>query len=369
MISSLHRHGRSALAAAALLAAGAACRPDRATVFDPAGENSYDFRMTVNSAADAALPGGTVAVTRRSTGTGTVVATLTNLNRLSGGVYKVWSGTATDDGVTDVVPLTGTVAVITTTDDGAGGTLADTATTAGASTFSAGGSNVTVKLTADAASFGSDPAAAARNVVFVSIESSEAATTPSSAQPLWAIYTAAAPTGTATSKTTTTALTFGTFAPKLADRYVYFLNGRGKGGVRGTTIIADDSALARPPVGYYYAAYIVGNDAETGATTDTLYLGELTAPYPRRNVSLRDADVNASLDPVVSTRPPVLTAASVRFDGTTKGLKAPLPYEGFTNLIVALQAKLGATGELPPNMILVGTLPEKATVPPATTTP
>jgi hypothetical protein len=275
-------------------------------------------------------------------------------------VYKVWSGTATDDGVTDIKPLVGTVDVTTTTDDGAGGTVDNTETTVGTSTFSAGGSNVVVTLTADAASFGSDPAAPARNVIFVSIESGTGSSdTPSTAQPLWALYTAAAPTGTATSKTTEESFIFGTFAPKAADRYEYFLNGRGKAGVRGTTIVADDSSLARPPIGYYYGAFLVGE-------TDTLYLGELTAPYPRRNVSLHDADVNL-VDPVVSTRPPLLTATSLRFDGTTKGLAMPLPYKGFANLVIALQAKLGAAEELPPNMILVGGLPEKVTTPPATT--
>lgn len=335
MNSRLLRHGRTAAAALVVVAAGAACSTDRATVFDPVGPNSYDFHLAnAPSVAAAGLPSGSVKVTAGTPNT--VTLKLDNLNRLSGGVYKVWVAVSASDQLTDVTPLVGDV---TFTDADGNAT-----TTTGTSTFADGGAGTEVVLTAPL------PASPAFNVAFVSIESGTGTgTTPAAAMPLWG-----------TLSTTSKALTFGTFAAKASDRYAYFINGHGEGGVRGTTLVVDDTLIARPPVGYYYGAFLVKGDE-----SDTLYLGELTAPFPRRNVSLRDADVSI-VDPVVETSPPVLHYASILFDGTKANLKMPLPYQGLDNFFISLIAKQGVQGELPPNVVTAATLPDIVTTPPAT---
>lgn len=333
MNSRILRHGRIAAAAAVLaaVAAGAACRPDRATVFEPYGPNSYDFHLTnADDIASAGLPQGTVDVAGTD-----VTVTLGNLHPLASGVYKVWAATVADDQLSNVTALTGDVTV---TD--AEGT---STTTNGTSTFADGGAGVTVSLAAPVA------AGNAFNVVFVSIESSAGATAPSTSIPLWAEI---AGDGSYD-------LTFGNFTAKAASRYAYFINGHGEGGVRGTTLIVDDSSLARPPIGYYYGAFLVNADG-----SDTLYLGELTAPFPRRSISLRDADASV-VDPVVQTNPPLITTASILFDGSKAGLTGTLPYAGWTNFFIALIAKQGVQGALPPNVVTAGTLPAIVTTAPA----
>ena len=350
MNSRILRHGRIAAAAIAVVVAATACKSDRATVFEPYGPNSYDFHLSnADDIASAGLPAGTVTVTTGATATtpGTVKVTLDNLHALSGSVYKVWIAEAINDDLVNVSPLVGNITVT----DAAG----NETTTANASTFN-GGAGTTIVIDADATTFGSNPSTAQHNVVFVSIESGTGTSdTPSATQPLWALYTVSANPSTPV----TANMTFGAFAKKAADRYAYFINGHGEGGVRGTTLIVDDSSLARPPIGYYYGAFLVNADA-----SDTLYLGELTAPFPRRNISLRDADASV-VDPVVQTNPPLITTASILFDGSKAGLTGTLPYEGWTNFFIALIAKQGVQGELPPNVVTSGTLPTIVTTAPA----
>ena len=336
MNSRILRHGRVAAAAAVLaaVAVGAACQPDRATVFEPFGPNSYDFHLeNAGDVASAGLPQGTVDVAGTD-----ITVTMGNLHPLTSGVYKVWAATVANDQLSNVTALTGDVTVTDAEDN--------STTTNGTSTFADGGAGVTVSLTAPVA------ADNAFNVVFVSIEANAGASAPSTAIPLWAEIDGDGSYD----------LTFGNFTAKAADRYAYFINGHGEGGVRGTTLIVDDSSLARPPMGYYYGAFLVNADG-----TDTLYLGELTAPFPRRNISLRDADASV-VDPVVQTNPPLIATASLLFDGSKAGLTGTLPYENLTNFYISLLAKAGKTGELPPNVITSATLPDIVTTPPATGT-
>lgn len=330
----------------------AACRSDRASVLEPFGEPSYDFPITTQAAG---LPGGSVFAERPATGNGFIEVELTNLEPLSSGVYKVWIGeeNSTDNSIANVVAATGDIFVVTT-DTAPNGTVTETETQSSGSSFSAGGPNVTVFLDIDDETLGSDPTSAARNVIFVSLETSAGATTPADAKPLFARYTRPAADGTRT-----TALTFGNYSPDPAVRYSYIATGRGRGGVRGTVVVADDSALTRPPKGYYYAGFLIARDS-LGAPTDTIYLGELTAPAPRRSISLRDADI-AFPDVVVVNRPPSITAGALRFDAG--GSANNNPFTGFAELVITLQNKFGTEGVKAPNQVLKGTLPSIVTSP------
>lgn len=330
----------------------AACRSDRASILEPFGEPSFDFPITQQAAG---LPGGSVVAARPTSGTGTVTVTLANLEALTKGVYKVWIGeeNATDTSIANVVAATGSI-TITTTDTAPGGAITTSQSVASGSAFSAGGRNVSVSLVVDATTLGSDPTTAARNVVFVSLETSDAASVPADAKPLFARYTQPAAAGSRN-----TALTFGNYSSVPSQRYTYVARGRGRGGVRGTVVVADDSSLTRPPKGYYYAGFLIARDS-VGVPIDTIYLGELTAPAPRRSISLRDADI-AFPDVVVVNRPPSITAGALRFDAGRSASKNP--FTGFTELVITLQNKFGAEGVKAPNQVLKGTLPSIVTKP------
>ena len=110
-------------------------------------------------------------------------------------------------------------------------------------------------------------------------------------------------------------------------------------------------------MGYYYARYLIKLD-DKNKPVDTLDLGAQTAPYPRRNVSLREADVSVP-DPVVQTTPPSIQAAAnrvsvdtvARFKGMTK------PFSGFAFGYVTLESKYGREGVAAPTIVLAGTVP------------
>ena len=53
---------------------------------------------------------------------------------------------------------------------------------------------------------------------------------------------------------------FGNYDPSPLKEYNYVQTGRGRAITRGNILVVDDSALSRPPVGYYYATYLVKRD-------------------------------------------------------------------------------------------------------------
>jgi hypothetical protein len=81
--------------------------------------------------------------------------------------------------------------------------------------------------------------------------------------------------------------------------YVFAPRGAGQGGARGPEISVDLLEIARPPVGFFYAGYIV--DAQgAGVLVDTLRSSWSPDPTISR-VNLHDADVNDLLPQVVGT--------------------------------------------------------------------
>ena len=333
------------LAGVGAVALLAACDADRASVLSPYGSSARTFQVNAVAAANSSIPAGTAAVTRPATGSGTVTVTLRHLEPLTGGVYKVWIGEEADNAASNFTAATATLRVITGPSD-----ARDTVVTTGVSSFN-GVADTTARyvLTVDEASLGSDPAAAARNVVLVSIESSDAATAPgaNAPKPLWARLPAA--TGSAN-------FSFGNYDPDPTKQYVFAVAGKGTATVRDNFLAVDDTMLGRPPRGYYYVGYLFGED-ETGTVTDTLTIGDLSAPWPRNGTSLKDADMSI-VDEVVLDRPYAIRAASIRYLGPVS-----MRFVGYPRLVVALKNKLGATDVAPPNTILAGDLPDSIVFP------
>lgn len=331
--------------AAIAVAALSACDFDRATVLRPLGEPSYDFKL---SSDGRNVPTGNVVV---STASKRLTITVSGLEPLASGVYQVWLANVTagaNPGDTATVgswtKAVGTRKVVRTdtTFTPEGDPVPNPVTvdsTAGVSTFTRGGPATTIIFTIDSVSFAGNPTAF--NTVVISLESAAGATTPSAARPLWA---------RGTNSAGTKALLFGNFRADASLQYRFVATGRGTAGIRGNVMIVDDSALARPPIGYYYATWVVKRDAN-GAPTDTLMLGPQTAPFPDRDVSLREADVD-DVHPVVLDFPPSILAASSRLV-----LSGTNPFVGFEDLWVTLENKLGADDAAAPTIVLSGTVP------------
>lgn len=354
VMTSMRRTVATAFTAVAAVIGVTACETDRASVLEPVGDPAFNFTLSPRSAATAALPGGTIALTQAAAAADNkAVITLRNLEPMTGAVYMVWLGTEASSAAADFAPATGTLRIITNKPTDA--TLRDTVVSEGVSSFN-GVNDPTARyeLTVTAASAGFDPVVGPRNVALVTIESSGGATAPAaSPRPLWARFTPRTTAGT-----TNANFLFGNYDPDVTKQYVFPLVGRGIAAVRTNTIIVDDSGIGRPPRGYYYAAYLIGIDAETGAATDTIPLGELTAPYPRETVSLRDADIE-TVDPVVTDRPYSIYASALRYEGP-----ATMRFVGYPNLVIALKNKRSAAEVAPPNAVLGGTLPENVVTPP-----
>jgi hypothetical protein len=335
-----------------LVAVGAlaACEFDRATVLSPSGDPSYDFALTADGRG---IPRGSVI---RGVDTLFAPATelvtkirLQGLEALTSGVYQVWFADTAGGALTSVTPAIGVRLVVRTdtTLTPQGDPIATAVTvdsTAGVSSITAGGPAITTTLIVTTASLGADPTSF--DVMIVSLEPSQGAAAPTTV-PLWARGVSGAGT---------TAVRFGNFSVDPADEYRYTATGRGRGGVRGNILIVDDSALARPPVGYYYAAWVVRRD-DTGNAIDTLVLGEQTAPFPDRSVSLRDADIDL-VHPVVLDFPMSILAASSRIQ-----LSGADPFIGFEDVWVTLENKLGTEDAAAPTIVLSGLVPEIVSAP------
>jgi hypothetical protein len=335
------------IAALALVAtAVAACSPDRAVSLDPMGDPAYGFSLQLTPTN---LPRGSVAFVADTTGdpqNDSLKVTLRGLDSLENGHYTVWVG---DSAATTFAAATGDLIVIRTDTvlDAFGDPVesADTTTYVGVSSFQNGGPRNTMTFVITRASAGladTDPF----GLVVVTIEDAAGATAPNFARsPLWQLRGAAS-------------MMFGHFDPDPANRYVYVPQGRGRVYVRGDIFLINDSSLTRPPQGYFLAAYAVKRDADNNIV-DTLYLGPQTSPFPRRDISLRDADVQI-VDPLVQTTiPPQILAASVRVDAdTVAGLSGPEPYLGVSEVYVTLESKNAVDSRMGPAILLRATAPE-----------
>lgn len=331
--------------AAGLVLLLAACDFERSTVLSPLGDPSYDFPLVSDGRG---IPRGSVAIgfdTLFEPDSDLVTRIrLQGLETLASGVYQVWLANVAGGALTDITPAVGTRIVVRTdtTFTPEGDPVPEPVTvdsTAGTSTLTVGGTAITTTLVVSEASLGVDPQGF--DVMLVSLEPAAGAAAPTTT-PLWARGVAAG-AGTLTVR-------FGNFAPDPADEYRFVATGRGRGGIRGNVMIVDDSALARPPVGYYYAAWMVRRD-DTGAPIDTVALGEQTAPFPDRDVSLRNADTD-DVHPVVLDFPMEILAASSRIE-----MSGADPFIGFEDVWVTLENKLADESAAAPTIVLSGLVP------------
>jgi hypothetical protein len=370
------------LGVVAALAVAAACSDNRSTVLEPQAVQ-YGFALAPDGRN---LPGGTVAYIRPDTGVvaaanaqdTAVVVTLRGLDSLTTKVYQVWfiDTTAAGTDLTRITKATGNLRIIRT--DSSINSLGDVVTTqvirtaTGVSSFSNGGPATQVELTVTRATLGSGIAASdtsllSRAIVLISLEDNAGAATPSAIRPLWARRSAAS-AEVVTNKpgtippapifrTATAPIRFGNFGIRASQEYRFVPVGRGRGAIGDDFVVFDDSSLMRPPVGYYYAGVLIKQDA-TNKPVDTLDLGPQTAPLPRRNVSLIDADVSIP-DGVVQATPPSIVAAANRvgvdtiagFEGNTT------PFRGFALAYVTLESKYGVPNSPAPTIVLSGTIP------------
>lgn len=362
-----------------LLAAAAGlggCAEETNSILDPLPNRAFNFIMTREGTN---VPRGTVVTTRATAAAGGAVTSLSvNLQGLEvlrdPYHYQVWiaTHTAATNTLSNFQPF-GAERVITVTTDttiSAEGdfvprTVTDTVFSQ-PGTFNRGGPGTLVTLQATAATLTSTFATAAAGtsrVLLVTIDSNPASpTTPDSVGSqarLWSrgVNTLPAPGGSRTA-----ALQFGNFHADPAQEYVFVAAGRGRGAVlEGENIlIVNDSNLSRPPRGYFYATALVTRaDGDNFNNIDTIPLGPQTAPFPRRNVSLFNADVEKVDEVVQVERPnPQIFAAHTRVDGdSVPGLAAGTnPFRGVALVLVTLESKFG-TEAVSPVIILAGAAP------------
>ncbi len=392
----MNRIRRFIFPAVAGVLAVSACEPDQAITTEPVGDPAYGILLQL---APTNLPRGTARFPNPSatdvpptiTSNDTISVTLSGLDSLEGASYSVWLA---DEDEASVTKATGTLTVIRTDTilDAFGDPVAvpDTAVFANVSAFSNGGPQHQMIFATSLAQSGLAVTDSV-NVIFVSVESDANATSPSATRrPLWARNAGGALVTPRHIDTIATLpvlvtdttfdrrfrrvnLSFGNFNFDAAEQYVYVPAGRGRAYFRGDDMVINDSSLSRPPLGYYYAAYVVKSDDATNLPVDTVYLGPITAPFPNREVSLLHADsVLVAPEVQVLVIPPNLAgdwanpspsailAASTRVSADTISalMGATGAFRGLTQVFITLESKNAAEGRLGPAILLRAGVPE-----------
>jgi hypothetical protein len=283
--------------------------------------NSYaPLPTTAFTAAQLALLPGGIAVPD------TIRVTATNLLPLASQTYQPWLVETTSGQATrvtgDVIRLSGTTPV-------------DTLVGVNAFNLASGMTGATVVF--DFAPH----VGTAWNAMVLAIGSAGAATLPAS-QPLWNPMVTEKLAGGAI-PLLQSALTFGSFNGG-TNSLQFGAAGTGTGGIFGRELREDIRRIPRPPVGYFYEAWLVSS----GGTTAPMSLGPLLSPYPGL-LPLTDADV--------STAPPVsgveITQAALRHEAASVTF-----YCAWDRVQVRLAPKANA-GALPPTILLSGTNPRE----------
>ena len=357
------------LAAVALLAA---CSDDTATVLDPLPNRAFNFVLTREGAN---VPRGQAIATRAASGANSLEIRLLGLEKLKEPYfYQVWSAdfTTATNAITDYRRLTAaTVRVITTdtTISEAGDFVpaVDTVVTTNvAGNFNEGGPGTLISLTVTPASLGEDPLSGVgtgqTRLILVTIDSNPAAPTPPDEFGRQARLWARGITRPTAAGSVTTNFQFGNFHADPSLQYVFLPAGRGAGAVleNENILVINDSSLSRPPIGYFYAtALVTREDGDNFNNVDTIPLGPQTAPFPRRNVSLFNADIEQVDEVVQVALPnPQIFAAQTRVDGDeVPGLATTgNPFRGVALFVVTLESKFG-TDAVSPVIILAGASP------------
>ncbi len=209
--------------------------------------------------------------------------------------------------------------------------------------------------------------------VMLSVEAAAGATAPSSRTAVWARY--GDQRGTATDYkddewVDKPAASWGNITATGGATYVFTPAGRGLGGFRAEELSVDVNDLARPPIGYYYKAWLV--DVNSGPNgTDTVYVAvdTLRSPFPARSL-LFNADSTEAEDPsVVLATPHVITGGQFRNLASAMGLdvnqacnpqdptRGTCPFFHFEQFMITLEPK-GSDAALPgPSVVFVASVP------------
>lgn len=353
----------------------AACTDERTSLTDPEGEPSFGIAL---GADRRGVPTGNATFRRVQSARSaprfdsTITVNITGLDSLSSGFYTFWYVTydSTSDSVTSSLRAVGTLRQIRvdTTFNAEGDPIPrpDT-TTSTTSTFANGGPNRTFR-------FQYRPPTALVGVqntraLLVTLETTETAERPGDARALWIRFndlgatetrTISAAPNVDTTYAVTAPLRFGNFRADAAKQFVYGVTGRGRLAFFRRTLFAFDSTLARPPKGYYYAMYGVRRDTVTNAVRDTLFLGDLRAPFPRNGTSLRQAD-SLNVDRVVIERPPSIEAAYNEVRGDTLAAtrdRSPRPWRELAQVLITLEPKLSRPDAASTHIILSTNVPD-----------
>jgi hypothetical protein len=341
------------LGAVGALAVGA-CNENRAILTDPITANAYDFQM-VNLATN--LPRGTARFRFGNQATDSVVLTLQGNDSLSTGFYTAWIG---DSLGTNWKRATGLLTAVRqdTGQDAIGNAIPLTPVSFNFGQQSAiqnGGPRTVFTWTFTRASAGL-LASDSIQTFMISLEGTNAATAPNaSRRPLWARRgdgSGASPRSIS--------LRFGNWNTTPLTEYLFSSTpARGRAFIQASLMEVDDSTLARAPMGYYYATYAIKAATKT-APGDTVFLGDMTSPYPRRNLSLYNSDSLVTDPLVVLTIPPSILSSSIRMSAdsipklTANG--ATTPYKGYTEVRTTLENKNSARGRMGPARVLVGSI-------------
>lgn len=351
---------RRVLFVTAFAALGAtACSEERAIFTEPVGDAAYGFQLQQTATN---LPRGSVRFL--TTGAESVTVTISGLDTLTTGFYTAWLGDSlgtTFKRVTGSLRATrqdstldalGNVAPV-------GGSTAPTPVVIELGNFSAmqnGNPRTTFRWAFTRAGSGLVAGDLMQHFV-ITIEDNATATTPSaSRRPIWARRGDAALSAGAR----TPALKFGNYAPSVLDEYVFSgTPARGRGYFRGATLTVNDSTLARPPIGYYYAFFAMGAFyPQPGApASDTIFIGDQTSPWPRRELSHFSADSMISDPLVVVDRPRSIIAGSQRIAAADAGRAGEHPWANLEQVWLMVKPKAGPRGVAGTARILRGTVP------------
>ncbi|HKS07067.1 MAG TPA: hypothetical protein VJR92_12190 [Gemmatimonadaceae bacterium] len=345
---------RRLLVVSSIFAAGlvAACDEKTSDLSDTVRPNAYGFQM-VGQATN--LPRGTARF-RLPNGAQpeSIVVTLRGLDSLGTGFWTAWVG---DSLGTTFVRITGDLSVVrqdtTLNPLGQADTTVNNFSFPAVSAISNGGTNQVMTWRFSRATSGV-AATDSMQTFLITMEDNNAATTPGSRRFLWARRIEGG-TGTAPGTNKNAALKFGNFGSTTLTEYLYSAApARGRGYFQRQIFSVNDSTLARPPLGFYYGIYM---HAQLYLPGDTLFVGPLRSPWPRRELSLQNADSLITDPEVVLSVPPSILAAALRISGDTLGMPTSFPYAGYAFVRLNLVPKAGVAGQMGGMRILQAPVP------------
>jgi hypothetical protein len=369
---------RALVLGVALAATVAGCGEKYSILSDPHAIDAYGFQL-LGPASN--LPRGTVRFQFKRTpadaASDSLAVSLAGLDSLGGGFYTAWIG---DSLGTSWKRATGALSVVRvdTTFDADGnpvGTPTAPMQLGAVSSFKNGGPNQTFTWAFSRTASGLT-AADSMQTFLVSIEQDNAATTPGSRRAIWAKRgegTNVPATGTAFRNST---IRFGNWGPTPTTQYLFVGTARGRAITQGRVLMASDSSLSRPPIGYFYSVWLVKRLVGQTSGGDTLFAGFQTSPWPRRHLSQFNADSIITDPVVVIDFPRQILAGSVRLDADTlpsilnpantedaAGNTIPAcvaygcPYLGYNELWVSLKPKDGVSSLMGVSRVMFASIP------------